>query len=157
MAPNDISVLRLAQSLAYTSTNVAPINIPPQGAVASGTGILSGWGLTVPGGSTPNHLQFANLPFVPADQCGQILDSLLGAARNPFDRDLNVCSGIVNGGESACSGDSGGPYAQNGRVYGVVSWGLTPCGVANAPSVYARTAAYSNWIVQQTNGEVTPA
>lgn len=81
----------------------------------------------------------------------------MGADRNPFDVNLNVCSGIVNGGESACSGDSGGPLVNSGVVVGIVSWGLTPCGVANAPSVYGRVSAYTNWIVQQTGGEVQPS
>ncbi|XP_066259151.1 trypsin-like [Euwallacea similis] len=158
VAPDDVAILRLAQSLVYTELNVRPVAIPPAFSVSSGTALLSGWGITVTGGSLPNNLQVANLPIVLADECKSILDGLLGANRNPFDANLNVCSGIVNGGESACSGDSGGPLVDNnGHVVGIVSWGLTPCGAANAPSVYARTSAYTDWLVEQTDGEVQPA
>ncbi|KAL1497129.1 hypothetical protein ABEB36_008137 [Hypothenemus hampei] len=154
VAPDDVSILRLARQLVY-GVNVQPARIPAANYVASGTAVLSGWGITVPGGSVPNHLQFARLPVVSERECNTILTNFLGS-RNPFDIDRNVCSGTVNGGESACSGDSGGPYFQNGRVVGIVNWVLTPCGARGAPSVYAKTAAYASWIVQNTNGEVQP-
>ncbi|ENN79280.1 hypothetical protein YQE_04256, partial [Dendroctonus ponderosae] len=89
-------------------------------------------------------------------ECDNILNDLLGD-RNPFDVELNVCSGIRNGGESACSGDSGGPLVNNGLLVGVVSWVLVPCGGHNAPTVYGKTSAFTDWIVQNTNGEVEPA
>jgi secreted trypsin-like serine protease len=154
VAPNDISLVRLATPLSYT-INVQPIAIPQQGHSSRGTGVLSGWGLLRSGGSTPNHLQFANLPVVPETECNAILTSLLGS-NNPFSIALNLCSGTVLGFESACNGDSGGPYVKDGNVIGVVSWGLVPCGDAGAPSVFAKTSAYSNWITTSTGGEVRP-
>lgn len=66
VAPDDVALLRLEQSLVYTALNVRPIPIPPQGSVHTGTALLSGWGLTQTGGSLPNNLQVANLPIVPA-------------------------------------------------------------------------------------------
>ncbi|XP_066141326.1 trypsin-1-like [Euwallacea fornicatus] len=157
VAPDDIALLRLIENLIYTENNVKPITIPPLMSVAFGNALLSGWGLTVTGGSLPNNLQVANLPIVPATECNNHLNSLLGANRNPFDTILNVCSGIVHGGESACSGDSGGPLVdKKGHVVGIVSWGLTPCGSANAPSVYVRTSAYTEWITANTDNQVLP-
>ncbi|KAH1024030.1 hypothetical protein HUJ05_003596 [Dendroctonus ponderosae] len=156
VAPNDISLLRLSRSLIYVE-NVQPIPIPHRGYVAEGDAVLTGWGLTRPSALTvPNHLQFAYLPIVPGEECDNILNDLLGD-RNPFDVELNVCSGIRNGGESACSGDSGGPLVNNGLLVGVVSWVLVPCGGHNAPTVYGKTSAFTDWIVQNTNGEVEPA
>jgi secreted trypsin-like serine protease len=154
VSPNDISLARLAAALTYT-VNVQPIPIPQQGHTSLGTGTLSGWGLLATGTATPNHLQFANLPVVPEAQCNSILTSLLGW-NNPFSVALNLCSGTVRGNESACNGDSGGPYVKNGRVVGIVSWGLVPCGNAGAPSVYVKTSAYTNWITTNTGGEVRP-
>ncbi|CAH1126141.1 unnamed protein product [Ceutorhynchus assimilis] len=154
VSADDVCLIRLSKPLSFTA-NVQPIAIPPQGAKYQGSSTLSGWGLTVSGGNIPNHLQYAILPLVEEYKCERILRALLGS-NSPFSPNLNVCSGIRLGGESACSGDSGGPLEHNGRVVGIVSWVLMPCGAWDAPSVYAKTSAYSNWIVQQTKGEVRP-
>lgn len=60
----------------------------------------------------------------------------------------NVCTGPLSGGLSPCSGDSGGPLAQNGKVIGVVSWGLSPCGSKGAPAVYSKVSSYIDFIRQ---------
>lgn len=59
-----MSLVRLGTSLVYAE-NVQPISILPQGYLARGPVVLSGWGITVPGGSIPNQLQFADLPLIP--------------------------------------------------------------------------------------------
>lgn len=177
VAPDDVSLVRLATSLVYAE-NVQPIRIPPQGYIARGPAVLSGWGITIPNGAIPNNLQFADLPLIPEEglhhrsianwnlksiiiiwqlsECNSILDGFLGASGNPFDVDRNVCTGLTNPGQSACSGDSGGPLSQDGIVIGVVSWVLVPCGLHNSPSVYGKASAYSDWVVEITGGEVTP-
>ncbi|KAH1014076.1 hypothetical protein HUJ04_002971 [Dendroctonus ponderosae] len=154
VAPNDVSLVRLASSLVY-GISVQALPIPPRRYEARGEAILSGWGLIRTGGSIPDRLQFANLPIVPERECDEILTGFLGT-RNPFSVELNVCSGIQFGGESACNGDSGGPLFNDGLVVGIVSWVLVPCGGHNAPSVYAKTSAFTDWIVENTRGEVQP-
>lgn len=66
--------------------------------------------------------------------------------------DTNVCTGPLTGGYSACSGDSGGPLVgkegDKTVQIGVVSWGLMPCGHENAPSVFTRVSAFSDFINQ---------
>merc|ERR1711990_1117264 len=52
---------------------------------------------------------------------------------------------------SACSGDSGGPFAcpnENGtlQLSGIVSWGMIPCGQANRPSVFTSVGYFRDWI-----------
>lgn len=59
-----------------------------------------------------------------------------------------AASGQDTGTVSPCNGDSGGPLVVNGRIAGVVSWGVTDCVESGAYSVYAKTAAYA--------GEVNP-
>lgn len=66
VAPDDVSLVRLATSLVYAE-NVQPIRIPPQGYIARGPVVLSGWGITIPNGAIPNHLQFADLPLIPEE------------------------------------------------------------------------------------------
>jgi len=66
VAPDDVSLVRLATSLVYAE-NVQPIRIPPQGYIARGPAVLSGWGITIPNGAIPNNLQFADLPLIPEE------------------------------------------------------------------------------------------
>lgn len=71
-----------------------------------------------------------------------------------------LCAGHEEGMRDACYGDSGGPlFAQtpDGPVqHGVVSWGEGPadadaaCGHAQAYGVYARVAAFADWIEDLT-------
>ncbi|CAH1129354.1 unnamed protein product [Ceutorhynchus assimilis] len=151
VSANDVAIILLSRPLSY-SINVQPIAIPRNHHHAQGDSLLSGWGLTRSGGSSPNNLQYVDVPIVNSVECGDILSSYI--RNSPFSVELNICSGIRNGGESACNGDSGGPLAQHGKVVGIVSWGLVPCGNLNAPSVYAKVAAYDKWIERKTNGEV---
>jgi secreted trypsin-like serine protease len=67
-----------------------------------------------------------------------------------------LCAGVDAGKRDSCYGDSGGPLVSlepDGPVqHGVVSWGEGPrdgsaaCGHAGAYGVYARVAAYRDWI-----------
>ncbi|MCP9962200.1 trypsin-like serine protease [Streptomyces somaliensis] len=66
-----------------------------------------------------------------------------------------VCAGNPASGEDAgtvspCNGDSGGPLVVNGRIAGVVSWGVRDCVASGAYSVYAKTSTY----VGQINARV---
>lgn len=44
-------------------------------------------------------------------------------------------------------GDSGGPLAENGKVVGIVSWGM-PC-ARGYPDVYTRVFSFKNWIEEK--------
>ncbi|KAI4456607.1 polyserase-related [Holotrichia oblita] len=147
--PNDIALLRLSSSLSW-SNSVQPINLPSAGAVPTGDSILSGWGSvsTTNVASMPNTLQKATLPLLDLNTCASALVGLFGTS-NPL-ASSNVCTGPLSGGISACSGDSGGPLAQNGQLIGVVSWGVSPCGTFGAPSVYVQTSSFIDWINRNT-------
>ncbi|WP_406863142.1 trypsin-like serine protease [Streptomyces sp. HUAS MG47] len=55
----------------------------------------------------------------------------------------NAASGEDSGTVSPCNGDSGGPLVVNGRIAGVVSWGVRDCVATGARSVFAKTATYA--------------
>lgn len=65
----------------------------------------------------------------------------------------NICAGDLSGRISACSGDSGGPLAQEINnetvIVGVVSWGLIICGIPDKPSVFTRVSLYHDWILEK--------
>ncbi|XP_030750171.1 transmembrane protease serine 9-like [Sitophilus oryzae] len=155
VSANDISLIQLATSLTY-GINVQPIPLAPAGSSAQGSAVLSGWGsLGPPSNQSPETLQFVYLPILSGNDCANLIASISGS-NNPFRAALNVCTVPTSNqsGEGACSGDSGGPLVNNGNLIGVVSWGYNPCGGNGLPSVYVKVSAYTNWIRQNTNGEV---
>jgi prostatin (serine protease 8) len=110
---------------------------------------LSGWGSisTSELPEMPNQLQTADLPLLSLDDCSAAIDALLEPGEeNPLSEESNVCTGPLSGGTGACSGDSGGPLAQDDTVIGIVSWGFTPCGSEGAPSVYTKVSNFIDFI-----------
>ncbi|XP_076285721.1 trypsin-1-like [Lasioglossum baleicum] len=148
VAPNDIALLKLSKPLKLTKS-VQPISLPAAGSIPTGNAVLSGWGSTSRTNSPimPDKLQSVTLPLIDLKTCKKAVEDLTGPS--PLDP-VNVCTGPLTGGYSACSGDSGGPLIleKNGKpeIIGVVSWGIIPCGTVGAPSVYTRTSAYNDWI-----------
>ncbi|XP_027232287.2 trypsin-1 [Penaeus vannamei] len=138
---NDISLLQLSQPLSFNEF-VAPIALPEAGHAASGDCIVSGWGTTSEGGSTPSVLQKVSVPIVSDDECRDAY------GQNDID-DSMICAGVPEGGKDSCQGDSGGPLAcsDTGSAYlaGIVSWGYG-CARPNYPGVYTEVAYFVDWV-----------
>ncbi|XP_024935806.1 uncharacterized protein LOC107274845 [Cephus cinctus] len=150
VAPHDIGLFKLSTPLVLNE-RVVPVRLPAPGVQHTGTAVLSGWGSTSTTGSSnmPNILQFAIIPIVDNEACHESIDSVVAA--DVYVDPGNICTGPVGGATSACSGDSGGPLVQyidgeTPEVIGIVSWGVTPCGVTGAASVYVRVSHYVDWI-----------
>lgn len=143
VAPYDIGMIHVAPAFVYNAF-VQPIGLPAPNAVHTGTVQLHGWGSisTTNSPIMPTILQTVPKVIVPYAQCSAVL-----GPNSPV-HPTNVCTGPLNGGISACSGDSGGPLTQNGQLVGVVSWGRIPCGSVNAPSVFVATSSFIDWIQQ---------
>ncbi|XP_071545671.1 trypsin-1-like [Panulirus ornatus] len=139
---NDISLLKLSQPLTMTDY-VQAIPLPAPGHSASGECVVSGWGTTSEGGSSPNTLMKVSVPIVTDEEC-----------RNAYGEsaieDSMLCAGFPEGGKDSCQGDSGGPFAcsDTGSTYlaGVVSWGYG-CARPNYPGVYTEVSYFVDWIV----------
>ncbi|XP_071524796.1 trypsin-1-like [Panulirus ornatus] len=138
---NDVSLLKFSQPLTFNEF-VSAIAIPAQGHSASGNCVVSGWGTTVEGGSSPDVLQKVTVPIVSDAECRNAY------GQNEID-DSMICAGVPEGGKDSCQGDSGGPLAcsDTGSDYlaGIVSWGYG-CARPNYPGVYCEVAYFVDWI-----------
>ncbi|XP_071053254.1 transmembrane protease serine 9-like [Onthophagus taurus] len=146
IGPNDIGIIKIGVLFFWTDA-VQPVGLPVADAVFSGTSVLSGWGSTSTGSTVimPNRLQKANTPLLSHQECYDAFVALVGSPLH-LDERSNVCSGALDDGVAACSGDSGGPIVQDGVLVGVVSWGVLPCGRVGAPSVHTRIASFIDFI-----------
>ncbi|QUH06358.1 serine protease [Saccharopolyspora erythraea] len=133
---HDVAVLTLRTPVDY---RVLPL--VGQGETApyqTGTvGRVYGWGRTSESGAQSSVLRSVEVPVTPDAECGR--------AYAGFDRSSMFCAGTPEGGRDACGGDSGGPYVVNGRLVGVVSYGVG-CGRPEQPGVYTRLATYAGEI-----------
>uniref|UniRef100_A0A3Q3FZ60 trypsin n=1 Tax=Labrus bergylta TaxID=56723 RepID=A0A3Q3FZ60_9LABR len=138
---SDIMLIKLKAPV-YLNSYVSIALLPRHGASISVGRIcrVSGWGYTSPsGGQIPSTIHTVRLPIVSTQQCN---------SSESFDGHITenmLCAGYSIGGKDACQGDSGGPLVCEGRVYGIVSWGIG-CGDAQFPGVYTAVSKFRRWI-----------
>ncbi|KAM4702762.1 anionic trypsin-2-like [Rhinophrynus dorsalis] len=134
---NDIMLIQLAKP-ARINTRVQAISLPTQCDPAGTMCLISGWGNTLSNGvNYPDLLQCLNAPILTDQDCH---DSYPGEITNNM-----ICLGYLEGGKDSCQGDSGGPVVCNGKLQGVVSWGVG-CAQAGYPGVYTKVCNYVPWI-----------
>lgn len=152
--PYDIALIYTKEPLVFDKY-VQPVNLPEPDVRPEGYGTLYGWGnvsmTIVP--KYPHKLQQANMPILDMELCEEVL-----AASGMQLHETNLCTGPLTGGVSICTADSGGPLIQTEyddlygeerpTIIGIVSWGKMPCGQKNAPSVFVRVSAFTEWIQQ---------
>jgi secreted trypsin-like serine protease len=137
---NDIAVITLGNPVKAT-----PIRMTTSGDTASyaaGTyAKVYGWGRTSSTSQDVSEtLKTATLPLQSDSTC-------TGFYGSGFIKGHMVCagtpaSGSDSGTTSACNGDSGGPLVVNGRIVGVVSWGVQDCVAKGAYSVFSKVSSY---------------
>ncbi|GLZ40051.1 trypsin-like serine protease [Actinokineospora sp. NBRC 105648] len=110
------------------------------------SGVALGYGKTSASGSSSGVLYKTTLPVNDASGC-----QVFNIRVNP---DLMVCVGYDNGRTGTCSGDSGGPFAVDGVIVGVVSWGAANC---DRYSVMGRlTNEMGDWAKGEIGGGTPP-
>ncbi|XP_072382811.1 trypsin-1-like [Diabrotica undecimpunctata] len=135
-SPNDIMVMKVNKPFVFND-RVKPINLPKQNFETIGEALTSGWGVTDKE-PEPDNLQWQLTQISDGQTCLDQLGTL-------FNETTNVCTENINPGEGTCSGDSGGPLAQDSTLIGVVSWGSPDCG-SDTPSVFSKVSNYIDWI-----------
>ncbi|XP_060525633.1 serine protease easter-like isoform X2 [Cylas formicarius] len=150
---HDIGLLRLAREITVTDY-VRPICLPRseqllQRSYARKNLMVAGWGKTQNMSESNVKLKL-EVPVNTSEECDRTYRqagvSLIKG---------QLCAGGKKG-EDSCRGDSGGPLmsldSENGEInwysVGIVSFGPTPCGMANWPAVYTRVSTYVDWIVR---------
>jgi trypsin len=83
------------------------------------------------------------VPVVAESTCRRLYDDVV--AGSPYDPHAMFCAGYVTApgeeGADACQGDAGGPLVVDGRLAGIVSWGV---GCGEYPGFYTRVATYTD-------------
>ena len=136
----DLAVLTLTEALPYKT--LRPTTSGDTASYANGTpATVYGWGRT---SSTSQDisptLKKATVPMRSDASCTSYWGS-------DFVPGQMACAGDAASGQDAgtvspCNGDSGGPLVVNGRIAGVVSWGVEDCVASGAYAVYAKVGSY---------------
>lgn len=134
----DVAVITL--DTPFTGVETLPLST---GTPADGSNVtVYGYGETE--GTGPDQtLQKVTVPVISDADCA---DS--GSSYSDLDAEGEICAGLPQGGKDSCQGDSGGPLVQNGKVVGVVSWGIG-CADAGNPGVYADVDTFKSLIEAQ--------
>ena len=123
---------------------------------------ITGWGKQSHGGSSPNELIEARVPFV-----------LRGRCVRAYPHHINntmLCAGRDQGGVDSCQGDSGGPlvceFNNTWFLEGITSWGYK-CASPGKYGVYSfvrnfipcvsKNINQSKYFVERLFGETLPA
>ncbi|CAG7836732.1 unnamed protein product [Allacma fusca] len=144
---NDTAIIWLDRPLVFNN-RVQPIALIQPGEEPTGTCVNSGWGNTNPG-NPPQYaekLQKVYLDIIDRDTCTDQYQYI-----NKVTPGM-VCAGGT-GGKASCNGDSGGPLiCKNSKgedvLAGLVSWGVSPCGQDQFPSVYANVVYFYSWLTE---------
>ncbi|XP_061821067.2 suppressor of tumorigenicity 14 protein homolog [Nerophis lumbriciformis] len=147
----DIALLELGAPVFFNDL-VQPVCVPaPSHAFAIGASCyVTGWGVLAEDGELATRLQEASVRIVNRNTCNKLYDDAVTPRM--------LCAGTLQGGVDACQGDSGGPLVclERGRRWflaGIVSWG-EGCARQNRPGVYTQVVKFTDWIHQQTRGQV---
>ncbi|XP_072306526.1 uncharacterized protein [Eucyclogobius newberryi] len=147
----DIALLELSVPIFFNDL-VQPVCIPaPSHSFSTGTSCyVTGWGVLMEDGELASRLQEASVKIISRNTCNKLYDDAVTPRM--------LCAGNLQGGVDACQGDSGGPLVclERGRRWflaGIVSWG-EGCARQNRPGVYTQVVKFSDWIHQQTKGQV---
>ncbi|XP_065367787.1 trypsin beta-like [Calliphora vicina] len=135
---NDVALIFLASDIPYSAT-AKPIQLASEEPAPGTPAVVSGWGTLTEGGSAASILQQVSVEIVARPECQEKYSDVNQIT------DKMVCAGVNGGGKDACQGDSGGPLVANGKLAGIVSWGVG-CAQKNFPGVYSNVATLRNWI-----------
>ncbi|KAJ8789788.1 hypothetical protein J1605_021746 [Eschrichtius robustus] len=141
---NDLMLLELERP-ARLGRAVKPIAMASSCASTGTSCLVSGWGtISSPIARFPNFLQCVNINIFSNEECQRAYSGAITPGM--------VCAGVPQGGKDSCQGDSGGPLVCDGKLQGLVSWGMENCAQPGYPGVYTNLCKYQNWIQETMQG-----
>nr|AAQ75386.1 trypsinogen [Pediculus humanus]AAQ82537.1 trypsinogen [Pediculus humanus] len=126
----DVAVVELQQDLEFNK-NVQPVEVTKTEPTENTNVRVSGWGRLAENGRLATTLQSVYVPVVDRETCDLSLKPVVGLTPRMF------CAGLE--GKDSCQGDSGGPLVDDGKLAGVVSFGMG-CARRGKPGVYTNLA-----------------
>ncbi|KAG7200508.1 hypothetical protein KM043_001072 [Ampulex compressa] len=136
---NDIALVHVVEPfISDETTQVIPLYDFKEYTKPGSLGVVSGWGYAGDDVSSAK-LKRAVIPIISKAECRR---AVAHHGRLP---EGQICAGYELGGHDTCKGDSGGPLAVEGRLAGVISWGLG-CAEARKPGIYSEVAYHREWI-----------
>jgi secreted trypsin-like serine protease len=130
---HDVAVMTLATP--FTGVPTLALETSTAADAAGAASVVYGWGGTE-GTGPDDTFQKVAVPVLGDAYCSDVY------ASQSYTPAGEICAGYKDGGKDSCQGDSGGPLVLNGRLFGVVSWGIG-CADAGNPGVYAEVATYA--------------
>ncbi|EDW10812.2 trypsin beta [Drosophila mojavensis] len=144
---NDVAILHLSTKLKFglTTNSIQLVRKAPQKGVRVS---VSGWGFTRENGfNRSRDLQYVYVKIISRKSC----QNSGHAKKGTKIRTGMICAAGNN--KDACQGDSGGPLIGDGKLVGIVSWGVG-CARKDFPGVYTDVAFYRKWILTGSKKKV---
>uniref|UniRef100_T1DPP1 Putative trypsin trypsin n=2 Tax=Anopheles aquasalis TaxID=42839 RepID=T1DPP1_ANOAQ len=142
---NNLAVLRVSEPFPEFHNTIEPallnVNMLPDNTQCQ----FAGWGATTDTVTAVVRPQqfLVTAPILATASCNA------PAVHNNRVQQTMICAGaLAANANTVCRGNLGGGLYCNGRLTGVLSFGLT-CGLANRPGVYMDVRQFTNWIEAQ--------
>lgn len=175
MSANNLGLIELATQITINEAS-KPAKLPGLNDKPTGELIISGWGAykTIAEHNKhiyPDSLLAANVTIA-NDLEGIIFAQLLiknslyyffAECCNEFnnisswpltsDSEKYLCTRPNSSEETTtiCSGDTGGPLANNGVIYGVALFGFNHCDIPGSPGIFIKISDHLDWIKKYVN------
>ncbi|KAK9871180.1 hypothetical protein WA026_011461 [Henosepilachna vigintioctopunctata] len=134
----DIALLKLEHPLVY-STRIGNVKLPKYSRnIEVNNGTALGWGQTYNINENEDYLRAVDLSV-------QRVCKFVAGVKI---QESMFCAGHPT--KDTCKGDSGGPFVNNGVLYGIVSFGTTTC-ASGQPGVFVKVPYVVNWIKKNLN------
>uniref|UniRef100_D9HQ78 trypsin n=1 Tax=Heliconius melpomene TaxID=34740 RepID=D9HQ78_HELME len=106
---------------------------------------ITGWGyLKYKANRMQDVLHRIYIPLLSERECRNLPDGQYSQITERM-----FCAGFTNGTKDSCQGDSGSPVVYQGKLLGLVSYGIG-CAEPNHPGVYANVPLARSWITSIT-------
>ncbi|XP_055913415.1 trypsin-3 [Eupeodes corollae] len=135
----DVGLLILKDDIIFNEQHVAKIDLPDSEIpLTDDFCTVIGWGKIFDKGPTSDRILFTSVEILNSNDCKR----KYGSSFTPG----MFCAGYSDEwNRDSCSGDSGGPLICDGKIFGIVSWGIG-CGRWELPGVYTNVSHYKAWI-----------